>query len=453
MRSLFHGRTGMFATAASVLLLVACNGQGSAQQSSDAFVRWATSHAAPIRTEEAGGDEADLRPLEKMARAARVVALGEPAHGAHEPLALRNRLFEFLVERMGFTAIAIESGLSESQRVQKFVLGGRGTARDVVRHGLTWGFGELDENVALVQWMHDYNANPAHSRKIRFYGIDLSSGGDAAFGRARVTIDAALSFLERADTASANGMRAKLEPYLDRFSSPGYPKLAPMDRDRVSAAIDGIISMLERERATLVTNSSEADYEWALRNAESARQLDAFFRVEPPPTADGSMPPTLYRAMNVRDSSMAANLEWVLAREGAQGRVMLYAHDAHVMRSALIGPLWKSFARPATSMGVHLGQELGPSLFIIATSSANNAPGLPQATLDSSSVDAALARVGPPLFLLKLRSAEQSAGATSWLAERHRFRINFDTYIEVVPDSAFDALMFVNSLTRSGASP
>ena len=38
---------------------------------------------------------------------AHVVAFGEPTHGAHEPLEARNRLFRFLVERMGFTAIAL----------------------------------------------------------------------------------------------------------------------------------------------------------------------------------------------------------------------------------------------------------------------------------------------------------------------------------------------------------
>lgn len=45
---------------------------------------------------------------------ARVVALGEPMHGAHEPMAFRNRLIRFVVEQMGFTAVALESGFTES---------------------------------------------------------------------------------------------------------------------------------------------------------------------------------------------------------------------------------------------------------------------------------------------------------------------------------------------------
>src|SRR5688500_15556326 len=80
----------------------------------DAFAKWATAHALPITTLESGGNDSDLLPLESAIGAARVVALGEPRHGVHEPLAFRNRLFRFMVEQMGFTAIALESGFTES---------------------------------------------------------------------------------------------------------------------------------------------------------------------------------------------------------------------------------------------------------------------------------------------------------------------------------------------------
>jgi erythromycin esterase len=438
----------------SLSFLAAC-GRGAAPHPSpsDAFVLWAKSHAVPLRTVDVSGDDADLRPLQGMVGSARIVALGEAAHGAHEPLALRNRIFKFLVERMGFTAIAIESGITESQRVQEYVLGGDGAARQVVHDDLTWGFGEYEENVALVQWMHDYNADPAHSHKIRFYGVDLSAGEDAAFGRARITIDAALSYLARVDTASARGMRAAVEPYLERFSSAGYPTLASAERDRVSSAIDRIIALLESRRAMFVASTSAEDYEWALRNARAARQLDAFFRVAPPPTADGSIPPTLAQAMNVRDSAMAGNLEWVLEREGTEGRVMLFAHDAHVMSGTVTGPLWKSFAKPVRQMGVHLRKRLGQQLFTIATSSAHNAADLPKAALDSVGIDASLARMRMPLFLLGLPRPTQAPAAAAWLAQRRSLRINFDTHVDVVPDSAFDALLYVDTLTKSGSKP
>lgn len=437
----------------ALAFLGACAGRGEAQQSSDAFVRWAKVHAVPLRTVEAGGDNGDLQPLVAMVGKARVVAMGEAAHGAHEPLALRNRIFKFLVERMGFTAIAIESGITESQRVQDFVLGGAGIARDVVHDNLTWRFGELAENVALVQWMRDYNADHSHRRRIRFYGVDLSAGVDGAFGRARIAIDGAVSYLARTDTASARQVRAALEPYLDRFSSTGYPTISPAERDQLSAAIEELVAQLERGRARYVAATSEDDYGWALRNAEVAVQLDAFFRVVPPSPEGGGLAPTFYRAMNARDSAMAVNLEWVLEREGPRGRVMVFAHDAHVMNGKLTGPLWKSFAEAPTQMGARLRQSLRSQLFTVATSSANNASGLPKATLDSAGIDATLARVGLPLFVLDLRGVRRNPAAAAWLAERHTLRINFDTHADVQADSAFDALIFVDTLTKSRGQP
>ena len=138
-----------------------------AQQNTESFVRWATAHAVPIRSVEPGTGFDDLRRLQPIIGNARIVALGEPTHGAHEPLAFRNRLFQYLVEELGFTAIAIESGLAESRRIFDFVAGGPGAdgpdaARKVVRENLTWGFGSFEENEELVRWIRAYNADTTH---------------------------------------------------------------------------------------------------------------------------------------------------------------------------------------------------------------------------------------------------------------------------------------------------
>jgi erythromycin esterase len=412
----------------------------------------------PLRTVDpgAGSDASDLRALLAMIGTARVVAIGEPTHGAHEPLAFRNRLFRFLVEHAGVTAIAIESGLSESRRVHDFVLEGKegsgapDAARQVVKEGLTWGFGAYAENVELVRWMRDYNANPAHSRKLGFYGIDLSAGADGDFGRARIAVDDALGYLARADSVSARRIQERLGPYLERFSSARYPTLTRKGRDTVSAGIADLAAVLARGRRAFIAATSVEDYEWALRNAVVARQLDAFFRVTPPPMPDGSLSPDLYRGLDIRDSAMAANVRWVLEREGPGSRIVVFAHNGHVMNAAAEGPLWKVFPRTTTAMGRHLRKALGDDLFIIGTSSAHNGAGLPNAPLDPNGLDAALARVGEPLFLLDLRPARADRAVSAWLGARRSLRLNFDTYQTLSPDTAFDAVAFIDTLTKSG---
>ena len=62
-----------------------------------AFVEWAKERAIPLSGVESGHGFDDLRPLEPLIGKARVVVLGENAHGVHEFLSFRNRLFEFLV--------------------------------------------------------------------------------------------------------------------------------------------------------------------------------------------------------------------------------------------------------------------------------------------------------------------------------------------------------------------
>jgi erythromycin esterase len=113
------------------------------------FVNWAKEHATPIAGVESRNDTADLKPLEFAIGNARVVALGENSHGVHELLAFRNRLFEFLVQEMRFTAIALETGFSESVPVNDFVLGGTGKSSELPHGVFCWLPGALKETRSL----------------------------------------------------------------------------------------------------------------------------------------------------------------------------------------------------------------------------------------------------------------------------------------------------------------
>src|SRR5690242_9706188 len=119
----------------------------------EAVTKWAAEHAIPLRTMEPGGDASDLAPLRAIVGSARVIAIGEPLHGGHEPLSFRNRLIQYLVEQEGFTAVGLESGFSESRSVDRYITGGSGDAASIARDGITWGFGLFRDNIALVEWL------------------------------------------------------------------------------------------------------------------------------------------------------------------------------------------------------------------------------------------------------------------------------------------------------------
>lgn len=416
------------------------------------FVDWARPRAIALRALDAAGsaamvDAQQTKRIEVAIGAARIVALGEPAHGAHEPLAFRNILFRHLVENLGFTAIALESGLSESQRMNDFVLGAAGDAAQIARNGFTWGFGDFAENVELIRWMRAYNADNANRRKIRIYGIDLSGGDGGGFPRARVSLDSALSYLDRVDPVAARHVRASINPWLDRFTDQLYRSVSPAEQQGMRSAIDGVDALFERARTAFVAASSATDYEWARRSVAVARELELAFRVWPAGDSQVGLPPELYKVAAIRDHAMAENVRWAFEREGSTGRVLLFAHNAHVMNASARGGIWDVYAQAPAAMGQHLRSIFGKELLIIGASSVQSAPGLPAMKPLVNGMDAALRAIGLPCFLLDLRTADRAARARAWLRQPRPLAANFVSELVLSPSDAFDAFVFFDHLT------
>ncbi|MCH5688073.1 erythromycin esterase family protein [Niabella sp. W65] len=123
---------------------------------------WAQRHVWPLQSSAKATDDSDLYPVKEMIGEARVVALGEPAHGYREPLAFRNRLFKFFVKHCGFTTMAVEGGLAESQLATEYIAGGSGTAEAAAA---ALGIGDpAPENIELLEWMRQYNSDTAHQK-------------------------------------------------------------------------------------------------------------------------------------------------------------------------------------------------------------------------------------------------------------------------------------------------
>ena len=418
-----------------------------AQQPSDTFAKWAAARAIPVRTVDADGVAADVVPLKSVVGAARVVALGEPTHGAHEPLAFRNWLIRFLVEQMGFTAVALETGFSESGSIARFVAGGPGELHSVVTDGMTWGFGWYAENEELIQWIREYNSNPIHRRRVRFYGIDLSGGNRGEFVTSRHAVDFVLEFLARADSAESSRLRHRLDPFLQRFSDAKYSELSPAERDRLASALEEVAATLERNRSALVRISSDDEYQWAVHSVAVARQLKCFFELSPPEAPGQGIPPDAYRGINARNSAMADNVRWALEREGPDGRLVVFAHNGHVMNSVVEGGVWGKLREPPSAMGRSLRTTFGRDLVVIGATAGATAGGLRPMEADPASVDTALGGAAIPRFILDLRPAREEPPVFAWLSERRTLHANLTTHNFITPITAFDALFFVETLT------
>lgn len=141
----------------------------------EAFRQWAGEHVHAISSvEDDTHGDADLRGLDHMVGDARVVAFGEPFHGGHEPLAMRNRLIRYAVSRLGFTAVALETDLTASKRLYDHVSGKTTETDAALKAAFSYGFGSLPENLELIQWLRTWNAAQPPARQVHLYGIDLT---------------------------------------------------------------------------------------------------------------------------------------------------------------------------------------------------------------------------------------------------------------------------------------
>ena len=113
------------------------------------------------------------RVIASLGDSVELLGFGEALHGGEDILILRNRLFQRLVEAHGYSAIAVESSFPRARVVNEYVAGRGPASYEAVQDtGFSHGFGRLDANRELVEWMRRYNADPSHRVKLQFYGFD-----------------------------------------------------------------------------------------------------------------------------------------------------------------------------------------------------------------------------------------------------------------------------------------
>lgn len=279
--------------------------------------QWVRNNAVRLRGADPQSSRDDLQPLRRLIGTARVVALGEATHGTREFFQLKHRVFDFLVREMGFNIFAIEATMPESFDLNEYVLTGKGNPSALLS-GLYFWTWDTEEVFQLIRWMREYNADPGHTRKLKFYGFDMQSAPRA--------VKQALSYLRRVDSAAAHDLEARLRLLTNPFVAAEFRALPPDLRRQLTSAARALLSKLDE---------LPGGQEWriARQNARVAVQFSEF-----PEPRDA--------ALNHRDSAMAENLQWILRHEGPEpkpssGPTMATLHDE--MR--MVGRGWGRYCR------------------------------------------------------------------------------------------------------------
>jgi len=408
---------------------------------SDVAVSWLRQEAVPFDWIDPREPLDDLEPFRQMIGDARVVALGEATHGTREFFQMKHRFLRFLAERMGFTAFAIEATWPEANRLDDYVRLGQGDPA-VLLSGLYFWTWNTESVLTMIRWMRTFDEGGG---VLGFYGFDMQYPGMA--------IDNIERFVHAVDPASD----AEFWQYLEclaqyandargRFPSPGYAEQPVSYREACRQDLQWVEQTLVAREAAYSQASSPDAWARAVQSARVALQYE------------GSK-----AGRSTRDEAMAANALWLLDQLGPRGKIVLWAHNAHVAN--LPGMMGRDLRDALGDDLVVVGFSFGRGSLTAVGMEGSTYTGLATHTTGEPiglSYEDHFQASGLPRFLLDLRNRDPQSPATSWLAGPRSFRSIGSVYDASKPDAywyqsrlpdEFDIIVYIEDTTASFVLP
>ena len=250
---------------------------------------------------------------------ARVVMLGEASHGTSEFYRARAAISRHLIERHGFTIVAVEGDWPDAATLDRYVRHRpprEGEFRAFERFP-TWMWRNVEVD-AFIRWLRGHNAARDYEHMAGFYGLDLYN----LSGSMRAVID----FLEDEDPELARLAHRRygcLDPWADDPALYGrHSVLEGYARCEV-----GVVQMLKDLLQRQVDCFGEECDEWldARANARLVKDAEAYYRV----MYHGSA-----ASWNLRDTHMFDTLTMILDAKGAGAKAIVWAHNSHIGNAA-----------------------------------------------------------------------------------------------------------------------
>ncbi|RII16071.1 Erythromycin esterase [Streptomyces sp. YIM 130001] len=410
------------------------------------FADWLREHASSLTHLDPAAPLDDLEPLRELIGTARVVAVGENSHFIEEFAAMRGRVLRFLVERCGFTVLAFEYGFSEGFALDAWAQG-EGTEGDLgelLAGSIPVGVGEP------LRWVRQFNRGA--ERPVRFAGVDIPAAGGSLLpallpvaDHLRAVDPEVLPLIEEAIRIA--------ESFAGPSASAAAPRWERLDASRQDALTALLTRLLVRCRSLAplhVSRGDRQDHAVAVRRLEVAVHADYTFRA----MSDLFAGRGLTADTSAREKSMAESLLWHLEQQGPGARVVLAAHNAHILKSPI------SFGGHLTGlpMGQHLHEALGDEYFALGLTSAvghtadmrpdEEAPfgftvaDTPLEAPEPGSIEAEFRAAGIGFGLAGLRAAR----SLGHLAGPDRTRLQ-SAYLQVPVLDAFDAVLDTGTST------
>jgi erythromycin esterase-like protein len=363
--------------------------------------------------------EASMSSLLERIGEARVVLLGEATHGTSEFYRMRAHITKALIEKKGFTMVAIEGDWPDAALIDGWVRRLRPAASIAAEPAPfsrfpTWMWRNR-EVLAFVEWLREHNQGRRAAERVGFHGLDLYS--------MKRSMRAVLAYLERVDPPAARRARERYQcllPWQDdlgAYSAALRLNDAPTCEEAVLETLADLRA-LPQERDALAgdDDSGARDGEErfdALMNARLIVSAEAYGRA----LLEGRA-----ASWNLRDTHMVDALEELLRRrapsssDGRPARAVVWAHNSHVGDASHT----EMGRRGEVNVGMLARERFGRAAYIVGFGTDRGTvlaadewegPHETKAVLPSraDSWERACHDAGIPAFLLHLREPAQPA--------------------------------------------
>jgi len=419
----------------SILCLTACS-----KVNENPEVKALKKSVIPISTVEAGNGFKDLMPLKDILKDKKIIAMGEATHGTSEFFKMKHRFFEFLVEEMGYRVFVMECNGGAGQVINDYILKGDSNMEDSLP-----ALYRTEEVKNMIKWMKEYNDDPSHKEKIKFYGMDNINIVD--------TLPKLSYYLGRLDKE----LQTKVEEdTLNTIYRNDIKALTNEQLDSILLNINEVKKDMENSKEKYLKNNLQNEYELAIWNLNLVSQC-VEYHIEVNKSVNHIIESV--SVMKIRDKYMAANVKWIQEHESKLGndKVMLWAHNVHV---SYMDDIYKY-------MGKNLKEMYGDEYYSIGfelSRGSFNTSGMSTGTLTRIDID----NNGPeylaykfdktqiPISFLDFNSASENKEVSEVLSKNQAFNFGtlyYDESIEksfqYIPKNLFDGLIYIKETTPS----
>jgi protein-L-isoaspartate(D-aspartate) O-methyltransferase len=245
----------------------------------------------------------------------RVVLLGEASHGTSEFYRARAAITRRLIERHGFTIVAVEADWPDAASVDRYVRHGPAHSKSAVpfQRFPTWMWRNR-EVATFIDWLRRHNETCDPAARAGFYGLDIYN----LYG----SIAAVLDYLDHVDPEAARIARERygcLTPWQREPSTYGRAVLTEGYRTCEAAVVEQCRDLLSKQLAYAASDGES--FLDAAQNARLVAAAERYYRIMYYGGAE---------SWNLRDTHMFETLEHVLAARGPQAKAVVWAHNSHI---------------------------------------------------------------------------------------------------------------------------